>query len=100
MAPTYPRMPPRAIDVFKPPSVPEVPGESAVTLPEGRCATCGQLYLPRRRDQRFCSSRCRGRAYAAEQAREARDGAEAARMLAVLLERQTERWSKVAEGRR
>ena len=87
-------------DVSKPHSRPEVPAESVVTLPEGRCATCGELYQPRRRDQRFCSLRCRVRGYAGEQAREARDGAEAARRLAVLLERRAERWSKVAEGRR
>jgi hypothetical protein len=92
----------------------EVAPASVITLPAGhpegdraaRCAACGATFRPRRRDHRWCSSRCRVRGFAAERLatlRAIRDALDAPRpdvaALRNYVEGEIARWEATRDGR-
>lgn len=64
-----------------------------------RCEVCGTPFEPRRRDRRFCGSRCRLRAMARKRAGELATLLTALDNLQAYVEAEIARWEGVAEGR-
>ena len=65
-----------------------------------RCDTCGASFEPRRRDQRYCSGRCRQRGFAGDRLKESRQALAALDKLRTRILSDVERWEAAASGQR
>jgi hypothetical protein len=65
-----------------------------------RCGGCGRSFEPRRRDQQWCTARCRHRGFARARVEAAQRALVALEVLGQWVAAEVARWEPVATGRK